>query len=503
MRNFFENLYAHQQQVLGITKTADKGIICLPTGTGKTYCEAAIVLDEICQKGKGVYLVVAPRIFLTYQLFKEFYKCALSLGKDVRYGFIHSGGGVSEEFTESERIMANMNNDTDIEYSQIPTFLSKTDIKNYVEECTQVQGLPVILFSTYHSAGRASDIYFDVIINDEAHYLSQIEFHELVSTLQSKRKYFFTATKSVSSQDDERGMNNVEKYGPELYYMSPRTAIEQGFMVRPRMHFIKPDYNEKYTYEDFKNSTGRIIYKAFSHHSRYINLKPKMLVSTRGSDDMKNFLNSPYHQKLRDKGVDIFIVSSHTDLGNIINGEGVTREVFLTTLKKYGDNPKKKILVLHYNILTEGIDISGFTAILPLRIIGKTKFMQTYGRAARLTHNDKKLINEKIISPNDLLRMEKPYSYVIVPNIIKDDNEFNNHFMNMVEEFRQYEFSPSELILITDESEGVYEEIPLEEITEDETVSTFRDQIKAVISQLEDKKIASMAPVDFLLNFLQ
>ena len=102
------------------------------------------------------------------------------------------------------------------------------------------QNLPLIMFSTYHSAEKIEVARkgfkqpISVILNDEAHYLVQEQFHDILRVLISSRCYFFTATTIQTPSDEGRGMNNADQYGKILYSMSPREAIEMGRMVRPR-----------------------------------------------------------------------------------------------------------------------------------------------------------------------------------------------------------------------------------------------------------------------------
>ena len=82
--NIFDRLYPYQKDAVSKAISNDKGIICLPTGCGKTYIQAAIVADDIIKNGNfQMYVVNAPRIILTYQLLKEIYSFLV-----VYYGFI-------------------------------------------------------------------------------------------------------------------------------------------------------------------------------------------------------------------------------------------------------------------------------------------------------------------------------------------------------------------------------------------------------------------------------
>lgn len=77
--NVFERLYDYQKDAVEKCATNDKGIVCMPTGVGKTFCQAAIIADDILNHRGDfrMYVVNAPRIVLTYQLLKEVYGLSL------------------------------------------------------------------------------------------------------------------------------------------------------------------------------------------------------------------------------------------------------------------------------------------------------------------------------------------------------------------------------------------------------------------------------------------
>jgi hypothetical protein len=338
----------------------------------------------------------------------------------------------------------------------------------------------------------------DLMINDEAHYLVQEDFNKVVRNTTAKKVFHFTATMVFTKSEGGRGMNNQAVFGEVLYIMTPRQAIENGLMVRPRIHFINT--LESYSYDDYQKSISKIIFESFEHHREFISLKPKLLVSVRGTQDIKDFKKSDHYKELRDQGVDIYSVSSHVEIGNDINGIKISRQDFLRELKKAGEDSDKSLVVLHYDILSEGIDVSGFTGILPLRIIGKSKFMQTYGRAARIYPHDRERLISGEITPGCLDKMLKPFSYIIVPNIIHEDDEYKSNFTSLVLELRDYEFSPFELILLSENARGIPEQVPLENITDiEQKIPQLGKIITDIISEVESAKIAAMDEVTFTL----
>jgi superfamily II DNA or RNA helicase len=461
-KDILHKLYDYQLKAVEATDKNKKGIVCMPTGTGKTFVQAAIVAKEILKNnGKfGVYVINAPRIMLSYQLLKEVYTFLINAGIEARYMSVHSGGQVDLQDLEAIRIDANYNEGTNIQFSQIENGTSPILINEFVDKAKQ-QDLPVVIFSTYNSAERINDAIptekINLVMNDEAQYLVQEQFHDIIHILNFNRCYFFTATTIHTPSDKGRGMNNKDSYGDIIFLMTPREAIDMGKMVRPRLHFVIPPTGSTYTKDDFQNSLGKIISEALAQHDYAIGQfsVPKMLVSVKGVGDIEKFFQSRECVGLKRTGYKVYAVASDEKIGNNINGEKVSRAEFLKRMKEDGKDPQVKMLILHYDILAEGIDVPGITGIMPLRTLGKSKFLQTFGRSARLDYEDRGRIETGEISPNDLEQMIKPYAWVIVPTIIHEDADSKEHIGNLITELRDYGFKPSQDIVSTDSKNGL------------------------------------------------
>lgn len=498
-------LYDYQTEAVNVTNYNKKGILVLPTGTGKTMIQCAII-EKFMSNRFQLFVINAPRIILTYQLLKEVYKFLIERGIQARYHFIHSGGAVDVKDLEYIRIQSNLDGNN-IPFAEIDCSTSSNDLLDIMEK-SRKQELPLIIFSTYNSANRIEDarrqlnIPISVVLNDEAHYLVQERFHDILHILTSDRCYFFTATTRHTASDKGRGMNNIDSYGEVIYTLLPREAINIGKMVRPRLHIIKT--KGVHSSEDYNKSLNLIIFNSFKKHKEHFEnehptIKPKMLVGARGSDDMKNFLLSSQYNKLREMGVDIFAISSNEEIGNRVNGREVKRQDFLQILSEYGRDENRMLLVLHYDILTEGIDVPGFTSCMLLRSLTKSKFLQTYGRVARLDSEDRKRLDNGEIRPNDLKLLNKPYAYVILP-WITETNEDDAEFMrNVVKELREYGFNSSEDIIGDFKPKGIGEEDPLETFNEINRRNTSTGAIiNEILDAIEDEKIANLSDLEYL-----
>lgn len=509
--NVLDILYPYQKDAVTTTFYNYKGIVCLPTGTGKTFCQASIIANDILMNPGQfrMYVVNAPRILLTYQLLKEVYGFLVSSGIEARYSFVHSGGKTDESELEEMRIEANVEGHS-IPFSEIGSGTSIGGIKDMMYKA-KVQELPLIIFSTYNSADKIEIARkeftkqpISIILNDEAHYLVQEQFHDILHTMSSSRCYFFTATTIHTPSDSGRGMNNVELYGNILYKMVPREAIELGKMVRPRMHIVKTD--GVYSSQDYEKSLSKIVYESFHQHSAVIGnkLAPKILISVKGTGDMKKFLSSQECRNLREEGVEIYAVASTDEIGNDANGVKVRRQDFLKILKEAGNDVSRKMIVLHYDILAEGIDVSGFTGIMPLRTLNKSKFLQTFGRAARLDKNDRKRLESGEITSSDVSKMNKPYAYIIVPNVVQSNEDDRVNLTQLITELRDYGFNPCEHIVSSSRVNGIPEIEELNGLNDIKVrVPNVGELIENLESEIESEENAKLSKIDFLKKNIQ
>ncbi len=76
MSNFKKyRLYDYQIEAAEATNNHNKGIVVMPTGTGKTFLQASIIAEDIKNNpGFRIYVVNAPRIMLSYQLLEEVFE---------------------------------------------------------------------------------------------------------------------------------------------------------------------------------------------------------------------------------------------------------------------------------------------------------------------------------------------------------------------------------------------------------------------------------------------
>jgi superfamily II DNA or RNA helicase len=494
----------HQIEILGQLEKNTKGKIIIPTGTGKTFIQGLDLAKQIEKtEGFDVYVVLAPRIMLSFQLLVEYQKTMYSKRIDAKYVCVHSGGSTDEN---DDMEMLRLQNK--IPYSNIVSTTLSSDIKSEIRKAKK-ENKPLIIFSTYNSSERIIGSLGGQNINttycDEAHYLVREDFHMFLKKVKTKRLFFFTATEKHGVSNEGFGMNNEDVYGKVLYYMSPRQAIDKGLMLRPRMQFIRTITNDYNLGEDLDKSFSNVVLQSFRQHGFAIGIKqnPKLLVVVRNIRDMVMFVNSQECIDLIRSGVYVFAVSSTENPGNWVNGRQMRRDEFLDELKRVGSDPTKRMIVLHYDILTEGIDTI-FTGVLPFKGLGKLKFIQTYGRVARLEPEDRKRIMLGEISANDLNKMFKPYGWVIIPELLREDIDDNKNLENLVHELRDYGFDPVDSLLISEiHGSGNVIVKGLEALNElKKTNPSLGSFIEKLQSKIENERIASLNFEELIEEFL-
>lgn len=456
--NVLDQFYDYQLEAFEAVSAASKGIVCMPTGTGKTFVQAGIVADDIVKNpGFRVYVVNAPRIMLSFQLMREVQKFLLNNGIDARYLAVHSGS-----VQDSEEILA-IQQEQGIGHRGIDSTTSSKVVAEHVNT-SLINDQPLVIFSTYHSSERIAIAMksvvepINIVLNDEAHFLVEERFFPLLDTLPAERMYFFTATTRETPSANGRGMNNVASYGLRLYEMTPREAIARGKMVRPRQQWIT--LNDTITDDDADRSIGKIVRQSFLQHQRTLKgtIKPKMLVAAAGSSQMRAILDSSEIKKLIKSGVDVFAVASDPAVGNSLNGAQLNgRAHFLNKLKEYGADPERRMVILHYDILSEGVDVPGITGVMFMRAMLQSKFLQNLGRATRLDPGDRSRLEDGTLDPDDIKNFVKPYAYVIVPMLTHGDKDQAAQFSQIIEAMREFGFKSTEMVRLDQDGRAVAE----------------------------------------------
>lgn len=356
------DLRQHQSEALdAITNmfnddSVQSGRIVIPTGGGKTLVESYALRDRINLDARDVHLVLAPRIALVNQLIKEYRNF---IGQNYLAVAFHSG-----------------RNEPD--YEKVRWSETSTTSPQVIDQelaRAKKMGKDLVIFSTYASAHKLVNMQFDTLIADESQYCVSEDYFDTVRDIDAPKKLFFTATERHTISARGRGLNNEEVFGSVLFQVSPKTLIEKGYIVAPRLHVMTAQAkSQSYTVID------EVINISKKQAELTVDMPvTKILFAMKGTDDVKTVTENVAKIKGAMPGFKIFTIVSNSKYGAQVDGVKMARGDFLKELREC-DNA----IVFHYDILSEGIDIDGITGVAILRNMKHSKLLQTIGRAVRI-----------------------------------------------------------------------------------------------------------------------
>lgn len=439
--------YAFQTEAVNAAMATNIGQVILPTGTGKSTVQSRIIEESIKVKpGFGIYVIASPRILLTNQLMKNVIEHLAKRGQIARRVTVHSGKDVDFCFDLTK---------ADAEYTAMRKMIrgaigtKATNKSSLVKEIEQAKeaNVPLVICSTYHSidivTSACSDVNIDVVLCDEAHNIVSLEFFKSIKEIKQVTNsiFYFTATQRTTKSDSGRGMNNVDFYGPVICQRKPSEMIEQGYIVRPRLHLVDVAGDTK--------AQARAVISAFKEHQSIVKGSAKLLISCNDTTQLtkivesKEFKDFEKEQATLDASYKTFYISSHTGY----NGDtGKKKEDFVRDLNQHTGSA----LVFHIRMLTEGIDVPDMTGVMIMGSMEKSRFLQTLGRSTRLNLIDREAFKTGKYAPSNINKMVKPYAYVILP-IFTDGEDLCSEICSLVDDLRDHGFDPREDVIIKDE----------------------------------------------------
>ena len=376
-------LLPHQEKITDRMLSYSKGQVISPTGSGKTICMIYDVLRRFSITTPRNIVVVAPRILLAEQLCSEF----LEHVKNAHVLHVHSGETEHYSTTQSNRIHAFAN-------------------------IVNAAGEHCIFFTTYHSLHKIqeSKINIDTIYFDEAHNSVKKNFFSATEYFShsSDRCYFFTATPKHSVTTFKPGMNDGHVYGQVITEVPAPELVESGVILPPkvRINKINMERDREFGAErDCMTLLDTIINE--DHMEKVLVAAPNTKVL------MRMLAETDFMTEVRSHGYDVLWITSK--YGAFINDTKVSRDVFFETLTAYGKNPDKKFIILHYSILSEGINCPGLTSCILMRNMDVIQMCQTIGRVIRIDAGDRERMDNGELVSGDLRNYSKAFGVVHVP----------------------------------------------------------------------------------------
>ena len=143
------------------------------------------------------------------------------------------------------------------------------------------------------------------------------------------------------------------------------------------------------------------------------NMQKVLVASPNTKVLMRMLAETDFMPEIQSYGYDVLWITSK--YGAFVNDKKVTREEFFNTLTEYGKDPDKKFVILHYSILSEGINCPGLTACVMMRQMDIIQMCQTVGRVIRLHPEDAANIRSGQVAAGDLDNYTKAFGLIHVP----------------------------------------------------------------------------------------
>ena len=432
------NLYPHQQNILEALQLNSKGIITSPTGSGKTY---TFITDSrrFLTPGK-VVVVVAPQLLLSEQLFNEFDKHLSDV--DFIWRQVSSEGKVFQRDRSK------------LKFRVTPPKSSTTTIEE-IRESHRIAvkvNKPLILFVTYDSLERivSSMIPVEAVYYDEAHNATKSDNFNAVKFMSAhaKHNYFFTATPryTQSGSKDGNGMDNDTVFGNVIANVQFNELVRRGVIVSPLIHLMKSDADTDNMDEVSVNL--KTIKETVDHYeTEHADTQShKILFCAQGTKAINDLLRGGLQQWANSRGYKVLSIDS-INQGYVNGQKKVSKSQFIDQLNALGNDPNEKLIVLHYAMLGEGIDVKSFTGVVFLRNTLSSIFAtQSMGRVIRS-------------SPG------KKYGIVTIVQHENNTNESQELIRNIVEKLISQGVPVSEIF--TETSGRGKEEETVEDIADD------------------------------------
>lgn len=373
-------LRSHQDRALDSLTKYGKGQVIMPTGSGKTLVMIFDAIREFLKDIPQTIVVVAPRILLAEQLSSEF------LEHITNAHVMHVHSGETHHFSSTNP-------------SIIRRWTENTDGHK-------------LIFTTYNSLIRIqqSDIKVDAIYFDEAHNSVKKSFFESVQYFSenSDRCYFFTATPKHSTTISKPGMNDVSVYGQVICSIPAPELVENGTILPPKVSVNKIDVTRDKDYGAERDCMTLLDTIVNEEHME------KVLVAAPNTKVLMRMLaETEFMTEIQSYGYDVLWITAK--YGAFINDKKVSREVFFDTLTEWGKDSEKKFIILHYSILSEGINCPGLTSCIMMRNMDVIQMCQTIGRVIRVDQRDSDKIRSGELISGDLQNYSKAFGMIHVP----------------------------------------------------------------------------------------
>lgn len=461
----------------------------VPTGVGKGYVMIAHILYSIMETNQSTFAIASHRLSLNNQHLRDLIDKFVDFDLIGKAKFLTVGSQVldiDKLFADDKNLFlkfqsslfdANIGRAMKDKLSQSNIFqdnMSKREITKIINK-NKKEGVKTIIITTYNSLDKLSDVGIDVTYLDEAHILAsnkeESEFRKSFEIINSTKKFFFTATPKDMQDEilkDEGAsdiflMNNKEIFG-ESYEVSFVESVSSGYITEPIIHLAYPkELGEGKNYDSIDNK-AMFVKDTFEAHQKWLKesssmpeeIEAKMLVRCESVPAMWEM-----YFKLQEIKTDDVIICAGASYNNF-EGEAnhvigdlweKNRDEFVKKIQRVPSN--KKMIILNFDIFSEGLNVSGITGVMFLQgqMPSIPKVVQNVGRSTRLHPIDRnRLITGEICVGG--LGWVKPNCAVIIPYWDSKSEFTKNILADIIRKLRgKLDFSPK-LILSVGEDFG-------------------------------------------------
>lgn len=438
--------------------------ICIPTGAGKGYLMMVDLLNQILSTDNRIFTISSHRLMLNNQHLNDIFEILSPVIGDIGFVFIGSSNYDVDKFQDNPEMNTKLLK-KGLSYNDIITSTTFTKVVDETINNHLENGRKVVILTTYHSLDKLKNQEIDTIYNDESHTLASdtetAQFKENFSKIKSKRCYFFTATPKDCVDDDTNSflMNNEDFFGKRIG-LTFNECVERGYVVKPVVHIAMPvNYTNDKDLESVENMC-KFITDTFKTHKDFITEKssdpskisPKVLIKCPSVDTMWEIHKRLVEQNLGFKVCAGASRNPNSMINHFIDNDGIAnRNAYLEKLQGFKDDDE--VVVLHYDTMSEGINVSGFTATMFLggKLPTITKTLQNTGRSTRLHPIDRNKLRNGEIKVGDG-NWVKPYCAVIIPYWDRESEFSSKELARQIKDLRDnFGFDPSYYISIGDD----------------------------------------------------
>jgi len=115
-----------------------------------------------------------------------------------------------------------------------------------------------------------------------------------------------------------------------------------------------------------------------------------------------------------------------------------------------------------------------------------------------LDKDDRVALDKGLITPNDLDMMNKPYAYIIIPNVIHSNEDDKANLTRIITELRSYDYKPHELIVSSTMVNGIPDIVEPNGLNDlIRRIPNVGELIENLEKEIENESDAKLSPMEF------